>query len=62
MLKLLLNLIFIPLVVFAVDSLNINAIFKKNKILQARVFYIILVLVLSYLLASFIYDFYNLSL
>ena len=62
MLKLLLNLISIPLVVFVVDSLNINTIFKKNKVLQARVFYIILVLIISYLLSSFIYDFYNFNL
>ncbi len=39
------------------DGVNINAIFKKNKIIQARVFYIVLVLVLTYLLANFLYDF-----
>jgi len=27
------------LVIWAMDSVNINGIFKKNKILQARIFY-----------------------
>ena len=27
------------IVIWAMDSVNINAIFKKNKIMQARVFY-----------------------
>lgn len=39
------------------DGLNINSIFKKNKIVQARVFYIILVFIITYLLANFLYDF-----
>ena len=38
------------------DSININVIFKKNKVIQARVFYLVLVLVFTYLLASFLYD------
>ena len=32
-------------------------IFKKNKIVQARIFYILLIFGLSYLVCSFIYDF-----
>ena len=31
------------LVIFAVDSVNFNGLFKKNKLYQARVFYILLV-------------------
>ena len=37
------------LVVWAMDSININQIFKKNKIFQARVFYFLLVLAMIYL-------------
>ncbi len=57
MIKLVLYLITIPLVIFGIDSININGIFKKNKIYQARVFYILLVFGLSYLITNFLYDF-----
>ncbi len=50
------------MVVWSIDAVNINAIFKKNKVIQARVFYLILVFVLTYLLASFLYDFIYLKL
>lgn len=45
------------IVIFSIDAVNINAIFKKNKVLQARVFYIVLTLSLIYLLSNFLYDF-----
>lgn len=47
-----------PIVLYALDSININQIFKKNKIMQARIFYLILALCLIYLLTDFIYDFF----
>lgn len=43
--------------IWSMDAININVIFKKNKVIQARVFYMILVLIVTYLLASFLYDF-----
>ena len=49
------------LVIWSMDSVNINGIFKKGKIVQARVFYIILALVLIYLLANLLYDFINIK-
>ncbi|HIS38411.1 MAG TPA: DUF1146 domain-containing protein [Candidatus Onthousia faecavium] len=45
--------------IWALDSININAIFKKNKIWQARVFYFFLALSLIYLVTNCIYDLYN---
>lgn len=50
------------IVVFAMDAVNINVIFKKNKIIQARVFYLVLIFIFTYLLASFLYDFIYLKL
>lgn len=47
-----------PIILYSLDSININSIFKKNKIMQARVFYLILALCLIYLLTNFIYDFF----
>lgn len=57
MVKFLLYLLVLPLVIFTMDGININAIFKKNKIIQARIFYILLVFGFSYLICNFIYDF-----
>ena len=59
MVKLLLYLFIIPLVVYAMDSLNINGIFKKGQsnYYQARVMYIFLVMALSYDIVQFINDF-----
>ena len=50
------------IVIFSLDAVNINAIFKKNKVLQARVFYLVLVFIFTYLLGSFLYDFIYLKL
>lgn len=45
-------------VIWAMDSVNINYIFKKDKIYQARVFYLLLAISLIYLITNFIYDFF----
>lgn len=45
-------------VIWALDSININQIFKKNRVVQARIFYFLLALSLIQLVTSFIYDFY----
>lgn len=49
------------LVIWAMDSVNINSIFKKNKIMQARVFYFLLGVALIYLITNFIIDFFEYS-
>ncbi len=54
--KFLLYLIVTPFVIFALDSININAIFKKNKIFQARLFYFFIAISLIYLVTNFIFD------
>lgn len=59
--KLLIYVLIIPFVIWVLDSLNLNSIFKKNKIIQARIFYILITLVLSYLLVNFLYDFLGAS-
>ena len=51
--------IFIGFVVlFAMDSLNINGIFKKNRVLQARLFYFFLTISIIYLVTNCLYDLY----
>lgn len=59
--KFLLYALITPLVIIALDSLNINKFFKKNKIFQARLFYFFLALALIYLVTNFIYDCASLS-
>lgn len=44
------------IVIWSLDSVNINSIFKKNKIYQARLFYFLLGLCMVYLITNFIYD------
>ena len=44
------------LVIISLDSVNINNVFKKNKIFQARLFYFFLAISLIYLVTNFIYE------
>ena len=53
----LIYLIVLAIVIWSMEGININSIFKKNHIYQARVFYIVVVLSLSYLAGSFIISF-----
>ncbi len=55
--RFLLYIIILPLVIWAVDGININSIFKRNRIYQARVIYIIIIFALTYLTVNFMYDF-----
>ena len=47
------------LVIWSLDSVNINQIFKKNKVTQARVFYFLLALSMIYLVTNFLYDIFS---
>ena len=47
------------LVIWAMDSVNIYGIFKKNKILQARIFYFLLGISMIYLITNFIFDIFT---
>lgn len=54
--KFFLYLIITPFVIWSMDSININQIFKKNKQTQAKLFYFFIMLALVYLVTNFIYD------
>lgn len=56
--KALIYLIVTVITTWALDSININKIFKKNKELQARIFYLLLDLSIIYLITNFIWDFF----
>lgn len=55
--KLIVYLVVTIFVIIGLDSININSIFKKNRLFQARVFYLILITALVYLVTNFIFDF-----
>ena len=55
--KLIVYLVVTILVIIGLDSIDINNIFKKNKIFQARLFYLLLITALVYLVTNFIFEF-----
>ena len=59
--KLILYIFVIPFIIWALDSVNTNVIFKlgKHTTYQARVLYMAVIFSLSYLVVSFLYDFMN---
>lgn len=60
-LKIICYVFIIPFVIWVLDSININSIFKKNKETQAKMLYLVLTIAISYLLVSFIFDIANTS-
>ena len=56
--KFIIYIIVSVIVIYSLDSVNINAIFKKNKVHQAQIFYFLLALSLIQLVTNFIYDFF----
>lgn len=59
--KTILYIIMVPLSIWAIDSLNIEGKFKKNRYYQARLLYLMISLGLSYLTVNFFYDFFLFS-
>ena len=59
MVKFILYLLVIPLVVWSMDSVNINGIFERGQsdYYQARVMYMIIIVSLSHLVVNFVNDF-----
>lgn len=57
--KLYIYLLSMIVVIWSFDSVNITQIFKKNKVVQARVFYFVLALCLTELLTEFIYNLFE---
>ena len=61
MLRIILYCVCVPLSIWALDSINITNLFKKNRYYQARLLYILVELGLSYLVVNFFMDFYSSS-
>jgi uncharacterized integral membrane protein (TIGR02327 family) len=59
--KLILYLVITPFVIWALNGLNINNVFKKNRINEARILYLMITISLSYLVVNFLFDFFEVS-
>ncbi len=57
--KLFVYILMTILTVWSMDAVNINQIFKKNRVYEARVFYFLLGISLIYLSTNFIMDLYT---
>lgn len=62
MFKLAVYIISLMASIFAVSGLNLNGIFKKNHINEARIFVFLITLSLTYLFANFIFDITSINL
>lgn len=57
--KLIIYIIVTLLVIWSFEAVNINQIFKKNRVMQATVFYFFLALSMIYLVTNFIMDLFT---
>ena len=57
--KFLIYIVVTIMVVWSLESVNINQIFKKNRYYQARVFYFLLASALIYLVTNFFWDLFT---
>lgn len=59
--KFYLYLLVIPFVIYSMISLNLELYFKKGHVNQIKIFYVLILLSVSYLVVNFLYDFYLVS-
>ena len=57
--KLFLYCVVAALVIWTMDAVNINQIFKQNRVIQATIFYFLLGLSMIYLVTNFIWDLFT---
>lgn len=59
--KLIVYILSVLTTTFALSSIDLNKIFKKNKVVEANIFAILLILTISHLVAQFIINFMEVS-
>lgn len=57
--KFLIYIISTILVIWSMESVNINKIFKKDRLMQAKIFYFLLGISLIYLVTNFFMDLFT---
>jgi uncharacterized integral membrane protein (TIGR02327 family) len=61
MIKVYLYTIVLFLSIWALDALDFNRFLKKNKVVQARILYLLISIMITYLIVNFIWDFYSIT-
>ena len=61
MIKVYLYTAFLFLSIWVLDAVDFNRLLKKNKVVQARILYLLISIVLTYIVVNFICDFYTIS-
>lgn len=58
MIKVVLYIILFPFTIWAMEGLDLNKLFKQNRVIQARIMYLMIAMSISYLITNFLYDFF----
>lgn len=58
MIKNFIYIITFPFIIWLLESINLNKIFKQGRVIQARFIYLVLAMCISYLVTNFFYDFF----
>ena len=59
--KVFIYIITVLLSTYTLSSINFNNFFKKNKVIEARIFILLLSFIMGYILTNFITDFIEVS-
>ena len=59
--KVILYIIVSVFVIWSLEAININGIFKKNRVVQPRVAYFLIALAIIYPVTNFLWDFFLLT-
>lgn len=59
--KAILYIIVFVFTIWALDAVNINIIFKKNRVMQARIVYLLITIAIVYPVTNFLWDFFLLT-
>ena len=57
MIKIMLYMLVFLFIIWAMEGLDLNKLFKQSRVYQARLIYLMLAMSISYLVSNFIYDF-----
>lgn len=57
MAKIILYVIVVPFVIWSLESLRLDILFKKNRQMQIKLLYVLMALAFSYLVVNCLYDF-----
>ena len=58
MIKAVLYIVFLPFIIWSMEGLNINKLFKQSRVVQARIIYLLIAMSITYLTVNFLYDFF----